>query len=208
MSIDIRYAEHPDDVQMYDTEDLRDHFLFDNVFAMDEISLCYTHTDRVVFGGAMPAKKALKLEGGKDFGSEVFLDRRELGVICIAGEGSITADGTEYRMKKGDGIYIGKETKDIVFASSNAANPPRFYLVSAPAHTKISYRVYPDRKGESPQARRAFDGKRPHDLSVCAPRRLQELPACYGHDRSRRGLGLEHDALPYSRTQDGSVFLF
>ena len=136
MSIDIRYAEHPDDVQMYDTEDLRDHFLFDNVFAMDEISLCYTHTDRVVFGGAMPAKKALKLEGGKDFGSEVFLDRRELGVICIAGEGSITADGTEYRMKKGDGIYIGKETKDIVFASSNAANPPRFYLVSAPAHTK------------------------------------------------------------------------
>ena len=136
MSIDIRYAEHPDDVQMYDTEDLRDHFLFDNVFVKDEISLCYTHTDRVVFGGASPVKKALKLEGGKDFGSDVFLDRRELGVICIAGEGSITADGTEFKMKKGDGIYIGKETKDIVFASSGDANPPRFYLVSAPAHTK------------------------------------------------------------------------
>ena len=136
MSIDIRYAEHPDDAQMYDTEELRDHFLFDSVFARDEISLCYTHTDRVVFGGAFPVKKALKLEGGKDFGSDVFLDRRELGVICIAGEGSITADGAEHRMKKGDGMYIGKETKDVVFKSSSDANPPRFYLVSAPAHTK------------------------------------------------------------------------
>lgn len=136
MNLDIRYAEHPDDAQMYDTDDLRAHFLFDETFVNDEISLCYTHSDRVVFGGAAPVKKALKLEGGKDFGSDVFLDRRELGVICIAGEGSITADGTAYPMKKGDGMYIGKETKDVVFASANAANPPKFYLVSAPAHMK------------------------------------------------------------------------
>ncbi len=132
MKLEIRYAEHPDDAKMYDTEEMREHFLFDRVFETGAISLCYTHSDRVVFGGAAPAKAPLKLEGGKDFGSDVFLDRRELGVICIAGNGTITADGASYAMKKGDGLYVGKGVKDVTFAAGTEA--PRFYLVSAPAH--------------------------------------------------------------------------
>ena len=135
MKMEIRYAEHPKDVLLYNTEKLREHFLFENVFIKDEISLCYTHSDRVVFGGAFPDSKPLRLEGGKDFGSDVFLDRRELGVICITGEGKISADGTEYKMKKGDGLYIGKGVKDVIFSSENKNNPPKFYLASAPAHT-------------------------------------------------------------------------
>jgi 4-deoxy-L-threo-5-hexosulose-uronate ketol-isomerase len=135
MKLTIRYAEHPDDVKHYDTKTLRDHFLFEKVFIKDEISLCYTHSDRVVFGGAFPVEKPLRLEGGKDFGSEIFLDRRELGIICIAGEGSITTDGTAYKMKKGDGLYIGKGVKDVNFLATDKSNPPKFYLASAPAHT-------------------------------------------------------------------------
>jgi len=135
MKMEIRYAEHPKDMLHYNTEKLREHFLFENVFIKDEISLCYTHSDRVVFGGAFPDNKPLRMEGGKDFGSDVFLDRRELGVICIAGEGKISADGTEYKMKKGDGLYIGKGVKDVIFSSENKNNPPKFYLASAPAHT-------------------------------------------------------------------------
>jgi 4-deoxy-L-threo-5-hexosulose-uronate ketol-isomerase len=135
MKLEIRYAEHPDDVKRYDTKALRDHFLFENVFIKDEISLCYTHSDRVVFGGAAPVDKTLRLEGGKDFGSDVFLDRRELGIICIAGEGSVRAGGTEYKMKKGDGLYIGKGVEDVCFSAKSKDAPPRFYLASAPAHT-------------------------------------------------------------------------
>jgi len=142
MELEIRYANHPDDMKMYDTEDMRRHFVYEPVFVQDEISLCYTHTDRVVFGGAFPATKSLKLEGGKDFGTDVFLDRRELGCICIGGKGSVTVEGTVYPMKKGDGMYIGKGNKDVVFArdpsDSKGAEAPKFYLVSAPAHT-----VYP-----------------------------------------------------------------
>jgi 4-deoxy-L-threo-5-hexosulose-uronate ketol-isomerase len=130
MKLDIRYAEHPDDVKRYDTKQLRDHFLFENVFIEDEINLCYTHVDRLVFGGANPAGKPLRLEGGKDFGSDVFLDRRELGIICIAGSGTVSVDGTKYPMKKGDGLYVGKGTKDVIFSG-----PAKFYLASAPAHT-------------------------------------------------------------------------
>ena len=135
MILEKRYAEHPNDVKHYDTKTLREHFLFESVFIKDEISLCYTHSDRVVFGGANPAEKQLRLEGGKDFGSDVFLDRRELGIICIAGEGAVTADGAEFKMKKGDGLYIGKGTKEVLFSAVNKNEIPRFYLVSTPAHT-------------------------------------------------------------------------
>ena len=151
MKLEKRYSEHPDDVKHYDTKTMREHFLFDKVFVKDEISLCYTHSDRVVFGGAFPSEKKLRLEGGKDFGSDVFLDRRELGVICISGEGTVSADGTEYKMKKGDGLYIGKGIKEVVFSAANKDSQKKgkaksakntntkFYLASAPAH--VAYPV-------------------------------------------------------------------
>jgi 4-deoxy-L-threo-5-hexosulose-uronate ketol-isomerase len=135
MKLEIRYAEHPDDVRRYDTKTLREHFLFEKVFVKDEISLCYTHSDRMVFGGAFPVEKSLRLEGGKDFGSDVFLDRREMGIICVSGEGNILADGNNYPVKKGDGLYIGKGIKEVVFSAAGKSSPPKFYLASAPAHT-------------------------------------------------------------------------
>ncbi|MDR1787597.1 MAG: 5-dehydro-4-deoxy-D-glucuronate isomerase [Treponema sp.] len=141
----IRYAEHPEDAKHYTTKEQREHFLFDKVFQKDALSLCYTHVDRVVFGGAYPVGKSLKLEGGKDFGSEVFLDRRELGVICIAGKGKLTLDGAEYPMKKGDGIYVGKGVKDVVF-SGEGPEGAKFYMASAPAHTSYPITFIPIEK--------------------------------------------------------------
>jgi 4-deoxy-L-threo-5-hexosulose-uronate ketol-isomerase len=138
MKLEIRYAEHPGDAKKYDTKTLRDRYLFEKVFLKDEINLCYTHSDRVVFGGVFPVEKKLCLEGGKDFGSDVFLDRRELGVICITGQGTISADGTEYQMKKGDGLYIGKGVKEVMFSAGGLNDFPKFYIVSSPAHA-----VYP-----------------------------------------------------------------
>jgi 4-deoxy-L-threo-5-hexosulose-uronate ketol-isomerase len=134
MKLEKRYSEHPDDVKLYDTGKMRDHFLFEKVFLKDEISLCYTHADRVVFGGAFPVTEKLQLKGGADFGSDVFLKRRELGVICIANSGSVSADGVEYKMKKGDGLYIGMGTGEVIFASDNKENAAKFYMASTPAH--------------------------------------------------------------------------
>jgi 4-deoxy-L-threo-5-hexosulose-uronate ketol-isomerase len=134
MQLDIRYANHPDDVKRYDTKELRDKFLFTKAFVKDDISLCYSHQDRMVFGGAYPVSKTLKLVGGKEFATDVFLERRELGVICIAGEGKVTCDGKTYPMKKKDGLYVGMGTKDVEFSSSSPSNPAKFYLASSPAH--------------------------------------------------------------------------
>jgi 4-deoxy-L-threo-5-hexosulose-uronate ketol-isomerase len=156
MKLDIRYGHHPDDVKGYDTTQLRDQFLVPDVFVPGQIALTYTHVDRVVFGGATPLGQPLPLVGGKDFGTEVFLERRELGVINIGGAGTLTLDGVPHPMIKGDGFYVGMGTKSVVFASSDASNPAQFYLASAPAHhgypsVKIEFSKANPRKVGTPE---------------------------------------------------------
>ncbi len=136
--MEIRYSNHPDDSKFYTTEELREHYLQENIFSADEILLTYTHVDRMIFGGAMPTTKALELEAGEELRADFFLQRRELGVINIGGDGAIEIDGTVYEMNTQDGIYVGMGNKKIVFTSKDAKNPAKFYINSAPAHT-----VYP-----------------------------------------------------------------
>ena len=93
----VQTACHPDDVKHYDTERLRSSFLMEKVMAPDEINLTYTLYDRLIYGGAMPVNKVLVLETFDDLKAEHFLDRRELGVINIGGDGIVTVDGKEYK---------------------------------------------------------------------------------------------------------------
>ena len=136
MKLNIRYPSHQDDSKFYTTEELREKYLIEKVFSADEINLTYSHFDRIVAGGAMPVKKALKMESGKEFGTDYFLERREMGVINVGGKGKITLDGVEYILNPRDGIYIGMGTKDVVFESVDEKAPAKFYINSAPAHAK------------------------------------------------------------------------
>lgn len=131
----IVYAHHPEDVKTYTTEKLREEFLMETVFAADEITLTYSHVDRIIYGGAMPVEKALSLDAGKELAAKYFLERRELGVINIGGDGTITCDGEVHEIREKEGIYIGRGTKEVVFASKDPSRPAKFYLNSCPAHT-------------------------------------------------------------------------
>ena len=88
MDLDIRYASHPDDVKHYTTEQLRRHFLIDSIFAPDRAKLTYSHLDRFISGGILPIDSEVSLDAGKEMGSDYFVERREGGVINIAGTGS------------------------------------------------------------------------------------------------------------------------
>lgn len=132
--MEIRTAASPRDVKNYDTKRLREEFLIQNVFVPDEIKLVYSHIDRIITGSATPVQKELMLTAGEELRAEYFLQRREMGVINIGGDGVICIDGQNYEVAHKDGMYIGMGKKDITFASADPANPAKFYINSAPAH--------------------------------------------------------------------------
>ncbi len=132
-----RYAYHPDDFKTYDTEKIRKEFLVEKVMEPGNIRLVYSAIERFIVGGAVPVDKPLKLETIDPLKAEFFCYRREVGVISVAGPGSIVVDGTEYKMNFKDALYIGKGSKDVEFRSDDPQNPAHFYINSAPAHKEF-----------------------------------------------------------------------
>lgn len=133
--MDVRQASNAKDVKHYTTDRLREAFHITGLFTADNIKMVYSHIDRIITAGAMPVKKELRLEAGRDvLGADYFLERREMGSINIGGKGVVIVDGTEYIMEPRDGIYIGKGHKEVIFKSLDAENPAKFYISSCPAH--------------------------------------------------------------------------
>jgi 4-deoxy-L-threo-5-hexosulose-uronate ketol-isomerase len=137
MRVKTFQATHPDMIRGLDTAALRSHYLLTEMFAHGEVRLNYSHVERFMIGGATPVHAALTLEPVKEAGSNPFLARRELGVINIGGPGRITVDDREYGMKSRDGLYVAMGSAQVTFASADAANPAKFYLVSSPAHARF-----------------------------------------------------------------------
>jgi 4-deoxy-L-threo-5-hexosulose-uronate ketol-isomerase len=153
MKIEIRYAVHPDDFKSYDTARLRKEFLIEDIFLNDEISLVYSMYDRFIVGGAMPCKEALFLEPVDELKAGFFLERRELGIINTGGPAEVECDEDTYSLAFKEALYIGMDTRKVIFHSADPNNPARLYLNSAPAHHK-----YPSKKVTRQEAEIAVMG--------------------------------------------------
>ncbi|MBW1658772.1 5-dehydro-4-deoxy-D-glucuronate isomerase [Flavobacterium quisquiliarum] len=136
-----RYASSPEAVKKYDTQQLREEFLIDDLMQEDEVVLVYSHYDRYIAGSAVPVKGDLALETIDPLKAPYFLERRELGIINVGGSGSVVVEGTAYELGFKDALYIGAGNKEVIFKSDDKSNPAKFYLNSAPAHT-----TYPTKK--------------------------------------------------------------
>ncbi len=136
--MDIRYSANPEDFKHYTTQETRKEFLIEKLFEADQMTAVYSHVDRMVTLGCMPVTEEVAIDKGIDcwanFGTKFFLERREIGIFNIGGDGSITADGTVYEMGFEDCLYITMGTEKVTFMSKDAAKPAKFYMVSAPAH--------------------------------------------------------------------------
>ena len=136
--MDIRYSANPNDVKRYTTEELRREFLITDLYVPDTVKATYSHVDRVVVLGVMPVSEKVSIDKGIDvwanFGTEYFLERREIGVFNLGGKGYIEADGTRYDLGYEDCLYITKGTREVFFGSVDSANPAKFYAASYPAH--------------------------------------------------------------------------
>lgn len=139
--MEIREYVNSEYAKKLDTEGLRANFLVKEVFKPGEITMTYSHVDRMIAGGITPAGSALELPVTKELGTGYFLERREMGIINIGGAGSITIDGAKFKVGPRDGFYISMGSKSVAFTSDDAANPAKFYFNCAPAHRPCPTRL-------------------------------------------------------------------
>ncbi|GEB73470.1 5-dehydro-4-deoxy-D-glucuronate isomerase [Levilactobacillus brevis] len=136
-----QYAHSPEDIDHYNTDELRQQFLMAEIFVPGDIRLTYTYNDRMIFGGVTPTTTPLEIKLDQQLGVDYFLQRRELGFINIGGAGTVTIDGTTSDVAPHDGYYISMGTQSVLFASTDAQHPAKFYVVSTPTH-----RAYPSKQ--------------------------------------------------------------
>ena len=132
VSTEIRHAVGPNDYPSFDTTALRQQFALRGLFAPGEVRLVYTHYDRMMVGGAVPAGAPLTLDAVKPAGTASVLDRREMVVVAIAGAGTVNG----HALEKGDMLYLGRGSGPVTFDGE-----ARFYILSAPAHAAHPARV-------------------------------------------------------------------
>ncbi len=129
----VIHQVHPQDFVKYNTEQIRDKFLLENLVESDAINAVYTHYDRMVVGAATPKNKALSLGTYDALKSENFLDRREIGIINIGVTGNISVDGESFTLDKLDCLYVGKGKKEVTFSAA-ASGDTKYIFFSCPAH--------------------------------------------------------------------------
>jgi 4-deoxy-L-threo-5-hexosulose-uronate ketol-isomerase len=134
LSDSIRRMPRPADIVRLTTEDLRETFLFTNLFVPGQLCGHFTDLDRLVVGGVTPTAQPIVLPNHKQTGRAFFLERREFGAINIGGPGKVAADGKTFALEKLDCVYLPMGTRDVAFSSDDTNHPAKFYFLSCPAH--------------------------------------------------------------------------
>ena len=127
------HATHPDMMDCAANDELRDRYLVSGMFEAGRVTLNYSHNERFVIGGAVPAGGPLKLPAQTEPASAAghpFLERREAGIVNIGGPGAITVDGQRFEMGNKECLYVPMGSDEVIFEGEGA----RFYIASVPAH--------------------------------------------------------------------------
>jgi 4-deoxy-L-threo-5-hexosulose-uronate ketol-isomerase len=130
------HATHPDMMDSVTNDELRARYVVEGMFRQGEIRLNYSHNERFVIGGAVPAGAPLRLPQQTEPASAAgrpFLERRELGVVNIGGPGAVTVDGERFAMGNKECLYVPMGSAEVAFEGDGA----RFYLASLPAHKAL-----------------------------------------------------------------------
>lgn len=134
LSVSTRQVVGPEDAARRNTQGLRDGFVIESMFHPGQINLTYSHLDRMIVGGVVPAGGALTIDRVAETGTDQFLERREAAILNIGGAGTISVGGKDYALGFQEAVYVGKGSGALSFASDNEAEPALFYVLSAPAH--------------------------------------------------------------------------
>ena len=197
----IRQPIHSEHARTLDTEGLRRHFLVEDLFVADNVTLTYSQIDRIIVGGIMPvaAGVTFSAELGKHTGTDFFLQRRELGLINIGGAARVV-DGETFEVGAREALYVGQGAKALEFFSVDSALPAKLYFNCAPAHVAYPHRkitlaeASPETLGsaETSNRRTIYKFLVPNVLPTCQllmgmtqlePGSLWNTMPCHTHDR-------------------------
>ena len=153
--MEIRHGVHPEHGKTFDTEKMRKEFLIQDLFETDELTLVYSHIDRIIVGGVVPKIDIPLMADKKTVGADYLLERRELGILNLGEAGRVSVDGTVYELEKLEALYAGKGSREITFASRDPKTPAKFYLVCGQAHKEFPTRII--RKADAKQVRLGSD---------------------------------------------------
>jgi 4-deoxy-L-threo-5-hexosulose-uronate ketol-isomerase len=134
MEIETKRSVDPLRLPTMTTDEIRRAFLVEGLFTPGETRLVAWELDRTIVGSVVPTRAPLSL-GHLFPGNGSFADRRELGILNIGGPGVVSVGGETHQVRKNDGLYVGLGAGEVVFGSSGAQDPARFYLLSHPAHS-------------------------------------------------------------------------
>lgn len=130
----VYHATHPDMMEGISNEKLEALYRVPELFADGEIRLVYSHYERFVLGGCVPAGSKVNLpvqSEPESAAGKPFLERREMAVVNVgSGSGAISVDGVETTLDQYDCLYIPMGSESVTFSGDAA----RFYIVSLPAH--------------------------------------------------------------------------
>ena len=127
---DVRFATHPSEVAHLVPDQLRERFLLEALFVPGQVSWALSHHDRILVGGAQPQGGELDLTAPPEVAAEALCDRREVGIVCLAGSGRVTADEKTFDVQAEDIVYVSQGTSRVA-VSGDAT----YYCASAPSHT-------------------------------------------------------------------------
>lgn len=133
----IQWQSSAREVKGMNTQELRANFLIPDLMKADEVTLVYSHYDRVIVGGVMPLSKTVHLHFEPELKANYFLERRELGIINTGGAGTVHAGGIKYDLDKLEALYVSKGTTEVTFTSKSKDEPACFFLMSAAAHAEF-----------------------------------------------------------------------
>jgi len=200
--MEIRQPVHSEHMRSLDTEGLRRHFLVQNLFQPDAVTLTYSQIDRIIVGGIVPVAGGVSFSAdlGRFTGTDFFLQRRELGLINIGGAARVVVDGETFEVGPREALYIGQGAQALEFFSVNPEQCAKLYFNSAPAHAAYPHRVItlaqasPETLGaaESGNRRTIYKFMTPDVLTTCQlsmgmtqlePGSLWNTMPCHTHDR-------------------------
>jgi 4-deoxy-L-threo-5-hexosulose-uronate ketol-isomerase len=137
MKFETRHAAHPTVIESANAARLRQLFHVSGIFVADDVSLTFSHVERLIIGGVMPVNRSVDLNEVSELNKGPFLARRELGIINIGAPGKVTVDGKATALAAREGLYVPMGTQTLSFSSDSSSAPAKFYLASTPAHARF-----------------------------------------------------------------------